>query len=279
MKRIASFILALAVSAYAYGQGVNINRVTGNTIVGAEDSAEADLMGLMPVSCVRRDTPASSAGTTGDMATCNLDVLGKLWVTGSYIEDAAETAGGVLNMLGTVRRDVLVPSAGTTGDNATANTDANGALWVDPAHRAVAYGSSPTAVAAGVFGAPIADLEGRVYVNASHPRAINCYVTTTGTTATQVTGCEVVASNSIYITSVTVSGDVANAVTTPWQITTGTSTNCTGATVILGGYHPTLSTVTMTFPTPIKATVAHGLCILDATTGTKTAMITGYVAP
>lgn len=49
---------------------------------------------------------------------------------GVYAEDAAETAGGNLQMAGSVRRDTAASSAGATGDNATINTDANGLLWV-----------------------------------------------------------------------------------------------------------------------------------------------------
>lgn len=95
-----------------------------------EDAAEtAGGTGPMVMS-VRRDTQASSAGTTGDNATVNTDAVGNLWVTGTVIEDAAETAGGQLSMSGSVRRDVLATSAGTTGDNATINTTSNGALWV-----------------------------------------------------------------------------------------------------------------------------------------------------
>lgn len=145
--------------------------------------------------------------------------------------------------------------------------------------RAVAYGSNPTAVAAGETFTNITDLEGRPYVNPGHPNAVRCWVTTTATTATQVTGCEVVAGKSYYVTQITVSGDIANATATPWSITSGTSTACTGATVIASGWHPALTTVTLTFPVPIKVTAAHGLCILDGVTGSKTALITGYLAP
>jgi hypothetical protein len=146
--------------------------------------------------------------------------------------------------------------------------------------RAVAYGSNPTAVAAAVVGAqPIMDREGMPYHNTGHPNAKHCYVATTATTATQVTGCEVAAGKSYYVTSVVVSGDIANATATPWQLTTGTSTACTGATVLLSGWHPALTTVPMRFNPPIKATAAHGLCILDGVTGSKSMSITGYLAP
>ena len=61
------------------------------------------------------------------------------------VEDAAETAGGLLAMAGSVRRDTAASSAGTTGDNATINTDASGCLWTDPqgnvAHDAVDTGN------------------------------------------------------------------------------------------------------------------------------------------
>jgi hypothetical protein len=143
----------------------------------------------------------------------------------------------------------------------------------------VAYATSPTPVAAGVFGAPIADLEGRPYVNTSHPRAVNCVLNTSATSSTQITGCEVVASNSYYITSVQVFGDIANATATPWILQSGTSTACTGPRILASGYHPALSGNTMTFPTPIKVVVAEGLCLLDGVTGTKTISVQGYLAP
>jgi hypothetical protein len=44
-----------------------------------EDSAEAASMALLGIATVRRDTAASSAGTSGDMATANTDASGLLW--------------------------------------------------------------------------------------------------------------------------------------------------------------------------------------------------------
>lgn len=246
-----------------------------------EDAAHSSAdVGAMVLG-VRAAAPVdrSAGGTDGDYEPLALDALGKLWTTGTYVEDAGETAGGNLVMMGSVQRTVLVPSAGTTGDNATINTSSNGALWTEEAQRAVAYGSSPAAVAAGVFGAPIADLEGRPYVNTAHPRAVSCTLTTTSTSKVQVTGCEVVASNSYYITSVWVSGDIANATATPWIVKAGTSTDCTGDAVLLRGYHPALSGSHLTFPTPIKTAAGHGLCLEDGVTGTKVITITGYIAP
>lgn len=96
---------------------------------GVEDAPETAGGTLMMAGTVRRDTAASSAGTTGDNATLNTDSLGRLWISGAAVEDAAETAGGILLMAGSVRRDTAASSAGTTGDNATINTDSVGALW------------------------------------------------------------------------------------------------------------------------------------------------------
>ncbi len=79
---------------------------------------------------VRRDTQASSAGTTGDNATFNTDATGNLWITGTVLEDVAETVGGTGHSILGVRRDTQASSAGTSGDYATLNLDATGNLWV-----------------------------------------------------------------------------------------------------------------------------------------------------
>ena len=109
----------------------NIGDVDVLTIpgTGVEDAPETAGGTLLMAGTVRRDTAASSAGTTGDNATLNTDSLGRLWISGAAVEDVAETAGGILLMAGSVRRDTAASSAGTTGDNATINTDSVGALW------------------------------------------------------------------------------------------------------------------------------------------------------
>lgn len=141
------------------------------------------------------------------------------------------------------------------------------------------YGSSPTAAVAGAASNLISDLSGKLYVNTGHPRAVHCEVSTTATTSTQVTGCEVVASNSIYITSLSISGDIASTTANAATIQSGTSTGCSGPHVLFECYHPALGTCTYYPATPIKVTQAEGLCILDGVTGTKKAVIDGYVAP
>lgn len=61
--------------------------------VYVEDAAETAGGNLMMAGSVRRDTAASSAGTTGDNATLNTDSIGALWTrdTASQVDDAAFT--------------------------------------------------------------------------------------------------------------------------------------------------------------------------------------------
>lgn len=56
-----------------------------------EDAAETPAASLTMAGSVRRDTPASSAGTTGDNATLNTDANGRLWASATI--DAALPAG------------------------------------------------------------------------------------------------------------------------------------------------------------------------------------------
>lgn len=172
------------------------------------------------------------------------------------------------------------PTTQTEGTSGALSIDLSGNLRVTPAARAVAYGANPTAIVAAAMAPPIADLEGRPYVNPAHPRAINCYLAaSTATTSTQITGCELVTGKSIYVTSVTLSGDIASTTSNPATLQSGTSTGCTGPHVLFSCHHPAVSSCTATFPQPIKVTASEGLCLLDGVTGTKTATVTGYVAP
>jgi hypothetical protein len=133
-----------AIGKLAANSGVDIGDVDVTSMpgTGVEDAGETAGGTLVMMGAVRRDTAASSSGTTGDNSTVNVDSLGRLWVSGAVVEDAGETAGGILLAMGTVRRDAAASSAGTDGDNATLNTDATGRLWVsgtvieDVAHSA-----------------------------------------------------------------------------------------------------------------------------------------------
>lgn len=224
--------------------------------------------------------PVSIASVPSHAVTlASTTITGSVAVTGSFYQETQPVSGSLTCDVGTVpvtgafwqaTQPVSIASMPTTAVTMADRTYS---------HRAVAYAASPTPIAAAAQGAAIGDLEGRQYVNTSHPRAILCNLSTTATTSTQVTGCELVASNSIWITSITVGGGVATGATAPAIIQSGTSTGCTGPVVLYRCGHVAQSTCTISFPTPIKATAAHGICLLDATVGTKWVTITGYVAP
>lgn len=117
---------ALKVTLYAT-DGTALTPSQDQTEDAASSGAETGPMVLT----VRRDTAASSAGTTGDFATLNTDALGKLWVSGAYAEDAAHSSGDLGIAILTKRTDSVAASAGTDGDYQTLNTDASGRLWVN----------------------------------------------------------------------------------------------------------------------------------------------------
>lgn len=147
--------------------------------------------------------------------------------------------------------------------------------------RAVAYGSSPTAVTAGNNAPQVSDLEGMPYVNTGHPRAVFCQMASAATaTLIELTGCAAVASTSYYVKSVVFSGGIATAATVPALLRSGTGANCATATATWATcWHGTAGSCVYYFDPPIKITAAHALCAIDATVGTKSVMLTGYLAP
>lgn len=97
--------------------------------IGTEDNPETNATGLSMAGSVRRDTAASSAGTTGDNATINTDSIGRLWVTGTALEDVASADGMQGQTIFAIRDDTLDVRSGTEGDFEPFHTNANGALW------------------------------------------------------------------------------------------------------------------------------------------------------
>ncbi len=94
-----------------------------------------------------------AAGTNGIgklTANSGVDIgdVDILTLPGTGVEDAAQTAGGILLMAGSVRRDTAASSSGTAGDNSTLNTDALGKLWVT-----ATYAEDTAHVAADTLGA------------------------------------------------------------------------------------------------------------------------------
>lgn len=107
----------------------DINFIRLNLGVDCTHDAAACTAGPQITGFASAATP-TAVSTDGDAARIWVDLNGRLHQTGEGIEDAGETAGGILQMAGSVRRDTAASSAGTTGDNATINTDAIGRLWI-----------------------------------------------------------------------------------------------------------------------------------------------------
>lgn len=197
---------------------------------------------------VARVASAVKGYTAGNPNELTQTTDGSLHVAGFGTAGSADT--NVVTVQG-IASGTNLPVAGS----GTAGTAATGVVTVQGIAGGVTQFVSPTA--------PTDEL--------------HCYVTTTATTSTQITGCEVSTGKSIYITTACVGGDILSATATPFTIQSGTSTACTGPHVLWSGWHPALTSYCTTFPTPLKVTVSEGLCILDATTGSKAAAISGYV--
>lgn len=99
-------------------------RVSAAGVGKAEDAAHASGdTGIMPLA-VRRDTAAASSGTTGDYEPLQTDALGRLRVTGPYLEDVAAVTGDAGFPAFAVRRDAPAAGSGTDGDYEVLSTDA-----------------------------------------------------------------------------------------------------------------------------------------------------------
>ena len=83
-----------AIGKLAANSGVDIGDVDVTTMpgTGVEDAAETAGGTLHMIGVVRRDTPASSSGTTGDNSTVNTDANGAIWVdpVGSVAHDGVD---------------------------------------------------------------------------------------------------------------------------------------------------------------------------------------------
>lgn len=127
------YVTATAVAGDKYGLDVVSSAGSSIDFSVTEDAAETAGGKLAAVGTVRRDTPASSAGTSGDNATLNTDASGYLWTNdgSQYAEDSAHTSGdrgtfvmGVQNSLGSA----LNP--GTNGDYVPFSANTQGAAYV-----------------------------------------------------------------------------------------------------------------------------------------------------
>jgi len=153
--------------------------------------------------------------------------------------------------------------------------------------QTVADGAAPaSAPTVGEMTRNKADLEGRLLVRTDHPNRFRCTVTvSTATTLTAVGGsCAAPGAGlSLYITDILTStnagGIAADSINT---LKYGTGGTCgTGTTVFWLAQTPaaTQATVGQQLSTPIKIPANNEVCWINSSLGTKSFVLTGYIAP
>lgn len=101
------------------------------SIATTEDTASAAADHLVKIAAVRLDTPVANANVSndGDYTQLLVNNFGKLWISGTVLEDTAHVAGEAIQQGGSRRIDTAATSAGSDGDWATQNQSAEGAAW------------------------------------------------------------------------------------------------------------------------------------------------------
>lgn len=111
-------------------------------------------------------------------------------------------------------------------------------------------------------------------------RSFSCHMTSTATTLTMITGCDVIAGNRYIITDIVSTASVISTSANYFILSSGTGTNCgTTNTARYGAMSLAFTTVSTELKTPIATGVAEMLCFTHAATGTKDITINGFIAP
>lgn len=119
-------------------------------------------------------------------------------------------------------------------------------------------------------------------VSIRHPNAILCYISSTATTSTVVTGCSAPGAGlSIYITAVYTASSIATTTTNFTRIQYGTGGTCgTGTTGIFDEYAAAaFGSAGLTFGTAVKIPANNEVCFVNPGVGTRVVTITGFIAP
>jgi hypothetical protein len=224
-------------------------------------------LGPAPIYCQRGAT--STAATTGLVVAKAHEVRPReTWIVPAassafvYCIAAAQQVTGAATSV----EQGLAPFA--------ASARAEGFAWND--------GTSPTARAAGAYGAPLYAPDGRVSVTLDHPKRFSCSWTGSATTSTAITNCAAPgASLSYYIEGASIMGGVATGATAAALLQSGTGGTCGTATAThLACQHGTTGGCVFAVGAgPIKAVANGELCITSGETGTKWVNVWGYIAP
>jgi hypothetical protein len=101
-----------------------------DNIVLSEDVAHSSGDAGVAALSVRQDALVALVNTDGDYANIKTDALGRIWVSGTWLEDAAHANGASGLFTLAVRSDTPASSAGSDGDYTAFTTDKSGRLHV-----------------------------------------------------------------------------------------------------------------------------------------------------
>jgi hypothetical protein len=146
-------------------------------------------------------------------------------------------------------------------------------------------GTAPTATTAGNVTRLLTTRDGRLVVTTDHPKRFQCNaVNLSATTLTALGGsCAAPGAGlSLYITDINASASAASTTTADQflELKSGTGGTCgTGTAVVWASYNTAFGGAIAQFITPLKVTANNELCWMDAVTGSKTFIVSGYIAP
>lgn len=132
------------------------------------------------------------------------------------------------------------------------------------------------------YSTPTVDAYGSVRVTSDHVNRVKCYISSTATTSTIVTGCSAPGANlSIYVTSMQWYSSIISTTANFMRIQSGTGGTCgTATTILYDGYASVaFGGNNVVFNTPLKLTANHELCFVHASAGTRLVSIQGFIAP
>lgn len=99
-------------------------------------------------------------------------------------------------------------------------------------------------------------------------------------TAFTQSNCLATLGQALFITDIVATASAVATSTTDQQLQLkfGTGTNCgTGTTVIFNAYNPTADGIAVSLRTPIRVPQNVDLCWMDAVTGSKSFLVSGYL--
>lgn len=134
----------------------------------------------------------------------------------------------------------------------------------------------------GEYSTPTVDAYGSVRTTNDHVNRVKCYISSTATTSTIVTGCAAPGAGlSLYVTSVQWYSSIISTTANFMRLQSGTGGTCGTATVVLyDGYASVaFGGNNVVFGTPLKLTANHELCFVHASAGTRLVSVQGFIAP